>query len=67
MVLIIYMPSDPRFVVLQKTARVPGYYISEFRHFGAFRRRAGPMGLWLSLALELEVGADILRTAVAPT
>ena len=25
------------------------------------------LGLWLSLALELEVGADILRTAVAPT
>ncbi len=25
------------------------------------------LGLWLSLALELEVGADILRTAVAPS
>ena len=25
------------------------------------------MGRWLAVALELELGADILRTAVAPT
>ncbi|GHO47845.1 DUF1622 domain-containing protein [Ktedonospora formicarum] len=60
------------FAALQATMRTIGVFFSSYKNAGHMQepqpeRIRLRLGRWLALALEFELGADILRTAIAPT